>query len=324
MKDIKFYETFREEKELLKTYLPAKITASFTHKTIQEEGEKKPPARFICIRTQSNIPQSWIGSLDAILSRSQGYDHLLPIVTKNKHIHCGYIGDYCSKAVAEHAVLTMWMLLRQMKTQIQNFNSFHRENMSGIECADKNVLVVGVGNIGQEIVKIAKKLNMNVRGVDFLHKVKNLKYVSLQQGLPWADIVFCALPLTDRTVNLLNYNVLKRIRPPGHFINVSRGEISPIKDLKRLINEHKLSGLSLDVYENEKDLATFLRNPKRNQARISQGIRDVLFLKDQSNVIFTPHNAFNTVEALDRKCRQTADEAYCFLKTKTFRWPVHV
>jgi D-lactate dehydrogenase len=323
MKDIKFYETFREERDLLKAYLPKKINASFTHKTIQEERERTPPARFVCIRTQSIIPRSWLINLDAILSRSQGYDHLIPIIKKNKQIYCGYIGDYCSKAVAEHAVLTMWMLLRQMKTQIQNFDSFHRENMSGMECADKNVLVVGVGNIGQEIVKIVKKLNMNVKGVDLLHKVKNLKYVSLEQGLSWADIVFCALPLTDHTANLLSYDVLKRMRQPGYFINVSRGEISPIKDLRKLINEHKLRGLSLDVYEDEKALATFLRSSKRSTAGTSRNIRDALFLKNQTNVIFTPHNAFNTLEALDRKCRQTANEVQRFLKARTFKWPVH-
>jgi hypothetical protein len=74
--DVFFYEAFQEEVEALKRYLPTNIEAEFTWKTIQEQGDREPPASVISIRTQSVIPTSWAAKLSGILTRSTGYDHI--------------------------------------------------------------------------------------------------------------------------------------------------------------------------------------------------------------------------------------------------------
>jgi phosphoglycerate dehydrogenase-like enzyme len=160
---------------------------------------------------------------------------------------------------------------------------------------------------------------MNVRGVDPEHKINDLDYVKLSDGVSWADVIVCAAPLTDETRGMLNYDVLKDTRPGAVLINVSRGEISPIKDLNRLLSEKILGGIGLDVYEHEGLLAASLRSGERGA---NESIRRIQELKDRPNVLFTPHNAFNAQEALERKAEQSIESVTLFLEKKTFPYPV--
>jgi len=259
--DVMFYEVFKEEEAALKGIIPEGIQAGYSAKTIQENKDKRAPADVISIRTQSNIPLEWANSLRGILSRSQGYDHLLEYQQScGISVPCGYLVNYCSRAVAEHALLAMLALLKNLKRQIKHFDRFDRDDLTNIECRGKRALVVGVGNIGSEIVQMVKGLGMEVKGVDIDPKLKGIDYCSLQEGVSWAKVVFCALPLTDKTEHMFDYKLLKTCSPGLIFVNISRGEISPIQDLKRLLDENILGGVALDVYQEEDLLAGHLRN----------------------------------------------------------------
>ncbi|MBF0523297.1 MAG: hydroxyacid dehydrogenase [Candidatus Omnitrophica bacterium] len=320
--DVMFYEVYQEEEAFIKKYLPLKIKAKYTWKTIQESANQAPPALCISIRSQSRIPLAWAKSLDGILARTQGYDHLIAYQKQvDEKIAYGYLGNYCSRAVAEHAVMAMMFLLRKVKKQMKQFEQFHRDGLTGFECQGRKALVVGVGNIGTEIVDVAKGLRMEVRGVDLEKKLNDLTYVSLEKGVAWADVVFCALPLTPLTSGMLNHQLLKNVKPGTVFINISRGEISPVEDLKRLLESGVLGGVSLDVYPEEGFLADCLRGKQKPCRKITKVI---LALKDLDQVLLTPHNAFNTEEASEEKARHTAKSIVTFLKTKTFPWPVRI
>jgi D-lactate dehydrogenase len=165
--DVYFYETFEEEAEALKSLIDNQFTYDLTEKTLQEAVHIVPPARLISIRTQSIIPIKWADELDGILSRSTGYDHLKKYLgTIQKQLPCGYLEEYATRAVAEHANLMMMALMRRLPQQIKQFQHFKRDSLTGSECAGKNLLIVGVGRIGSEIAKIGTALGMNVRGVD--------------------------------------------------------------------------------------------------------------------------------------------------------------
>lgn len=314
MLEIVFYEIFEEEEKALKKNLSPKIHARFVSKTIQECNEAFPPAKFISVRTQSKIPRSWVPHLTGVFTRSQGYDHLVSYhQAAGKNIACGYIKEYCSRAVAEQAVLAMMVLLRKLKKQMSYFETFSRDGLTGRECRGRRALVVGVGRVGEEIVAVAKGLGMVARGVDPRRRVKGFGYVTLAKGLPWADVVFCACPLTEKTKAMLNYNALRKAKKGAIFVNVGRGEISPVKDLARLLSEGILGGISLDVFDEESSLAASLR-----ARRVDANTRRMLKLKDKDNVVFTPHNAFNTQEALETKARLSAVAVEHFLRHGTF------
>lgn len=316
MPDVVFYEVFEEEKEAIKRFLPKDVKAQFIAQTAQRQNKSFPPAKVISIRTQSRIPLSWAPHLKGILTRSQGYDHLVSYCREaGIPIPCGYLGDYCSRAVAEQAVLAMMALLRQLKKQIHAFEAFSRDYLTGAECRGRHALIVGVGRIGSQIVDIVQGLRMEVKGVDIVPQLRGIEYVSLKEGLRWADVVFCACCLTEQTRGMLHYRVLRRAKKGSIFINIARGEISPTEDLARLFCEGILGGLSLDVYEQESAVADYFKGHRRSANAV---IKKILKLKDRDGVLFTPHNAFNTQEALEAKARLSAQAVQYFLQKETF------
>jgi len=313
--DVVFYEAFKEEQGAIKKYLGPKIRAAFRSTTIQESGDKNPPSRLISIRTQSRIPKRWKG-VKAVLTRSQGYDHLLEWQAKADSANrAGYLGNYCARAVAEQAVFLMLMLMRQCKKQVRQFDSFDRNGLTGVECKSRNACIVGVGSIGKEIADILKGLKMNVCGVDKVKRLKMLEYVTLISGIRRADALFCALPLTKETRGLLDYRALSHSKKGLILVNIARAEITPVKGLRRLMKEGRIKALALDVFEDEPELAVYLR---RKTGRLGRNNRIILEMRGNDNVVLTPHNAFNTEEALNEKAKQTVRAVKSYLRCGRF------
>ena len=302
---IYFYEAFEEEAATLKRYLPAALEAGFTGQTIQEHGDAEPPAGLISIRTQSIVPATWPAKLAGLISRTTGYDHLAAF-----KFPCGYLPLYCNRAVAEQAMLLWMALLRKLPQQIAQFARFNRDGLTGQECAGKKLLVVGVGHIGLEIVKIGQGLGMAVRGVDLVPKHASVSYVAIDEGLAWADVIVSAMNLTPENRGYFDYPRLKRARPGAIFVNVARGELSPTAGLVRLVDEGHLGGLALDVYDSESKVAVALRSGQGSDFPLA----------GRPNVILTPHNAFNTAEAVDRKAAQTVQQIEHFRQHGRFLW----
>jgi D-lactate dehydrogenase len=113
--------------------------------------------------------------------------------------------------------------------------------------------------------------------------------------------------------------VLAQAKKGTVFVNISRGEISPSGDLKRLLMERTLGGVALDIYQDEPVLAEFLR---KHDGPLTAAGKAIVELKDDERVLFTPHNAFNTREALERKAQQTCQSISQFAKTRRFPHPV--
>lgn len=320
--DIFFYEVFEEEGQALKRYMPPHIAAGFSCKTIQEHGNITPPAFVISIRTQSIIPTSWAPKLSGILTRSSGYNHIVAYRQKSKkNIPCGYLPSYCGRSVAEQTMLLWMSLLRKLPQQISKFSHFHRDGLTGLECEHKTLLVVGVGNIGYEIVRIGNGLGMEVLGVDIIKKYSSVSYVSIEQGLARANIIVCAMNLTSDNLGYFNYQMLKKAEPGAIFVNIARGEMSPSADLLRLLDENHLAGVALDVYNQESELAVSLRTGRSSS---NKEVQATLALSKRENVILTPHNAFNTREAVDKKAKYSIQQIEHFFEKGNFIWPVPI
>jgi D-lactate dehydrogenase len=315
-----FYEAFEEEADELRRALPPAIRAGFTRKTVQEQKDASPPAPLISVRTQSVIPPAWTQKLTGILTRSTGYDHIVKYLkTVGKDIPCGHLPLYCSRAVAEYALLMMLSLARRLPEQVAAFDRFRRDGLTGIELEGKNLLVVGVGNIGSEMVKIGRGLGMHVKGVDVVKKHDWVDYTGIDQGIGWADFIVCAMNLTAENNGYFNRDLLNRAKQDAVFVNIARGEFSPARDLLELLDKGKLGGIGLDVFNNEPELAVSLRSNKPSD---SPETTAVLELAKRPNVILTPHNAFNTKEAVAKKAVQSVEQVESFLKNGRFLWPV--
>ncbi len=318
--DVYFYEAFEEEEQKLRKYLPYHIRADFSWKTIQEENSSEPPSPLISVRTQSEIPAKWSSQLKGILTRSTGYDHLLRFLDEaDQEVPCGYLPLYCNRAVAEQAMLLWMALLRKLLMQRAQFPSFKRDGITGLECEHKTLVIVGVGHIGSEIAKIGLGLGMKVMGVDPVKKHAFVDYYPLEEVLPRADILVCAMNLTARNTGYFNYRRLKKTKKGVIFINIARGEMAPSADLVRLLKEEHLAAVGMDVYNHEADLAVSLRSGKISN---DPEVRAALQLAGMTNVILTPHNAFNTAESVERKSFQSIQQVEEFLKKGSFLWPI--
>ncbi len=319
--DVFFYEAFEEEAQYLKRYMPSDIKAGYSWKTIQELEMDHPPASIISVRTQSQLPISWAEELKGILSRSTGYDHLQDYLKRigSTTVACGYLPLYCHRAVAEQAMLLWMSLLRKLPQQIQQFRSFHRDGITGKEAEGKVLGVVGVGNIGYEIVKIGTALGMQSFGVDLFHYYEDVIYRPIEDIISIADIIVCSMNLTESNKGYFNYDRLKNVKSGTIFINISRGELSPSEDLLRLMREHILGGIGLDVFDEEKALAISLRNGEMSNR---EEVRASIELSHYPNVICTPHNAFNTEEGVYRKAEQSIQQIINFLGSSDFIWKV--
>jgi len=318
--DVYFYEVFEEEARLLKSLIGDRLDFGLTDKTIQESGHRKPPARLISVRTQSVIPVEWQDRLDGVLSRTTGFDNLKAYRSiVSARVALGYLEEYATRAVAEQAILMMLALLRRLPQQMEQFRRFDRDRLTGGEVQGKRLLVVGVGRIGGEIVKVGQGLGMRVKGVDIVRRYDFVEYVEREAGLAWSEVIVCAMNLTPDNYHYFNYDRLKKATPGVIFINIARGEHAPLADLLRLVKERHLGGLGLDVFEDEPEVGAAMRTGRVEE---SEKATIVAELFKYPNVILTPHNAFNTAEALERKARFSVDEIFYFLENRLFRHSV--
>lgn len=313
MLDVYFFETFSEEKKLIEQFLPKDISAGYDCGSIQESKRKDPPAKIISIRTQSIIPKQWLPHFEAILSRTTGYDHL---VNYGNHVRCGYLPLYCSRAVAEQAILLTLSLLRKLPQQIDQFHTFNRNNITGTQIKGKKVVVFGAGNIGSEIIMMTKGLGADVFAVDVVKKHPSINYITSEEGLKKADIIICAMDLNSSNVNFFDKKKLQKTKKGVILVNVSRGEITPIQDLIEMLGDKHIGAVGLDVYDKEPRLSMLLRASGPDHPLTKQ----IRALNSFPNVILTPHNAFNTKEATLNKVEQTIEQIISLKKYSKFKW----
>jgi D-lactate dehydrogenase len=323
MSRIHFYEAFEEEQQLLRALMPPGLEATYTDATIQEAGDVSPPAGLISIRTQSVIPPLWADALEGILSRSAGYDHLSAYLRDTATaLPCGYLPRYCQRAVAEQALLLWLALLRRLPRQQAQVRTFHRDGLTGTECAGRNLMVVGVGNIGYEIYGLGRDIGMRVQGVDLEQKHEDVCYVKPIDGARDADVIVCAMNLTADNHAYFDRDFFSHCTGHPVFVNIARGEMSPPQELLHCLDTGLLGGVGLDVYEDEPLLAAALRSKQPTAHDAPEVLGTVRQLLERDNVILTPHNAFNTEESVQRKAEQSVAQVCQFLETGHFKWHI--
>lgn len=322
--DAYFYEAFAEEAERLLHYArESGLRVGHTPLTIQESGHTSPPAPIISLRTQSTLPPTWAPQLRGILSRSTGYDHLFAYRDTVGQAACpplGYLPLYCVRAVAEQAMLLWTALLRRLPQQLLQFDSFGRDHLSGRENPGKAMALFGVGNIGYEIWRIATALGILVHGVDPVHRHADVAYTSPEEALAHADIIVCSMNLTSQNRAYFDFSRLSQAKRKPILVNIARGEFTPASILETALKEGLLSGVALDVYNEESTLAPALRTG--NQSALTPDNQALLRLRKRPDVLLTPHNSFNTLEAVERKSEQSIRTLLHHQKTSQFLWPI--
>ena len=246
-------------------------------------------------------------NLKIISRHGVGYDNIDLESAKEKNITISITATANAVAVAEHV---MFMLLniskrKDMYDKTVKSGRFNDRNKlpKTIELWNKNILIMGFGRIGKSLIKRCIGFEMNVYVYDpFVAKeeIESLggkKIEDLKEGVKKIDALTLHMPLNEKTKNIINYEVLKNMKKNCIIINASRGGIINENDLNKSLNENKIFGAGLDVFDTE---------PPDN---------DNPLLKNDKTFL-SPHTAAFTEECMVRMGKETIQNIIDFFDKK--------
>ena len=246
--------------------------------------------------------------LKIIATRSTGFDHIDLEACRNRGIAVSNVPSYGENTVAEHSIALLLMLSRKVHQSVLQMRSGRVDlaELTGFDLQGKTIGVIGAGHIGLHVIRIARGFGMRVLAFDvrrdpFLADLLGFEYATMDRLLAESDIVTLHSPLTEKTHHLLGREQFARMKPGAMIVNTARGGLIDTDALVEALESGKLGGAGLDVLEGEeliKEEKQLLQQPL-DVERLRMAVRNrVLLARD--NVVFTPHNAFNSREALVR------------------------
>lgn len=262
-------------------------------------------------------------NLKMVTTRSTGVDHVDCRECERRKIPVMNVPAYGSNTVAEYTMALLLAVAKRIVPAHQSVEEgeFSPEGLTGVDIFGKTLGVVGVGRIGQNVIKMARGMGIKVVGVERtrdekLAKKLKFKYVTLEECLKMADFLTFHVPACEETHHLLNRKNIKLLKKGCILVNTSRGAVIESEAIIWALNNGVLRGAGLDVTEEEDKLESvsmvLSERPKKEDL---QQVLSYHLLRDRDDVVFTPHNAFNTEEAIGRIIKTTMENIRGFIKT---------
>ncbi|MDP3940848.1 MAG: hydroxyacid dehydrogenase [bacterium] len=252
---------------------------------------------------------SQLPDISLITTRSTGFDHIDLEYCREKKITVCNVPEYGANTVAEHTFALILALSRKIIPSAERTRqgNFSLDGLRGFDLYGKTFGVVGLGHIGKAAVRIAKGFGMNVivfsRSPD-AHLADELavRFVDLPTLLSESDVISLHVPLTRETRHLINKENILHCKKGSILINTARGGVVDTEAVLLGLEKGILAGAGLDVLEEEcfiKEETQLLTDEFLKECDIKTQLLNHVLLK-KKNVIITPHNAFNSAEALGR------------------------
>lgn len=307
-----FFGLERWEQDLIRKNLRG-YNIRFFDKSLSEENVAKiADVEILGIFIYSKITPTILDRLPRlriITTLSTGFDHIDIEECKRRKITVCNVPIYGENTVAEHTFALILALSRKVFQSIERTKKgdFDYEGLTGFDLKGKTLGVVGTGHISAHVVRIAYGFEMKILGYDLNQNPElvdryGLKYVSLDDLIRQSDIISLHLPLNDKTRHIMDKKRISLMKPSALIINTARGGLIDTDALVYSLQKGKIAGAGLDVLEEENDIKEErqLISSESDQAHNLQILlaNHILFRMD--NVVVTPHNAFNSVEALRR------------------------
>ena len=268
---------------------------------------------------------SQLTNLKFITTMSTGFDHIDLKSCQEKNIKVSNVPFYGENTVAEHTFALILALSRKISDSIERTKKydFTLDNLRGFDLKGKTLGIVGFGHIGQHIARMAKGFEMKVIAYDPNENLKlakkfGVKYVTFDYLLAHSDIISLHAPYNKKTHHLINKNNIKLIRKGAYLINTARGGLVETQALIMALDKKIISGAGLDVLEEEffiKEEKELLAKPFQKKCNLKTVLQDHLLIQ-HPRVLVTPHNAFNSEEALRRILDTTIENIKACLKGK--------
>ncbi|HEU5179267.1 MAG TPA: phosphoglycerate dehydrogenase [Candidatus Polarisedimenticolia bacterium] len=205
-------------------------------------------------------------------------------------------------AAAEHTLSLMLALARNIPAADRSIKAgrWERGRFMGVELYGKTLGVIGLGKVGREVAARARAFGMEVRGFDpFLPEEVSSRLgftmLPLPDLLAVSDFLTLHVPLNDQTRHLLGAETLQRCKPGIRIVNCARGGIVDEAALARALDQGKVAGAALDVFEKEPPASS---HP----------------LAARDEVVATPHLGASTVEAQEKVAVRIAEQMIAYLQ----------
>jgi len=243
------------EKNVLKVTYEPEITP-------EQIAEKIGNFEVVVVRSRTKMTRELIANADKcqIIARvGIGLDNIDQEAAKEKNIRVINAVEGAITAVAELVIGLMISMAREIPRadrEIRNGNWIKKELM-GSELKGKYLGIVGLGNIGKRLGRLARALNMNIIGYDVVpiddefSKEVGLMKADLDTLLSSADYISFHVPLLDSTRHMINAEKLKMMKNTARIINTSRGGVIDEEALYNSLKDGSLAGAALDVFELE-------------------------------------------------------------------------
>jgi len=230
--------------------------------TTEQLAEKIGNFQVVVVRSRTKLSRELVENADKcqIIARvGVGLDNIDQEAAKEKNIRVINAVEGAVTAVAELVIGLMISMAREIPRadrEIRNGNWIKKELM-GSELKGKYLGIVGLGNIGKRLGRLARALNMNIIGYDVIpiddefSKEVGLMKADLDTLLSSADYVSFHVPLLDSTRHMINAEKLKMMKNTARIINTSRGGVIDEEALYNSLKDGSLAGAALDVFEVE-------------------------------------------------------------------------
>ncbi len=284
-------------------YADAEAVSTFIYSSIDRE-------------VLAQLPQ-----LQVIASRSTGVDYIDVARCRERGVTVSNVPDYGSTTVAEHVFALLLTLSHRMEEAVQRTRrgDFNARGLQGFDLEGKTIGVVGTGDIGRAVIKIAQGFGMEVLAFDVnpdarAARALGFTYLTLDELLARSDVITLHVPGNEKTQNMLSTEQFECMQDGAVLINTARGSIIDHRALARALVEGKVAAAGLDVLPEEpvvREEAELLRSVYERRHDLDNLLAGQVLIHLR-NVVVTPHSAFNTREAVQRILETTVDNLVAY------------
>jgi phosphoglycerate dehydrogenase-like enzyme len=222
-------------------------------------------------------------ALKIVAKYGVGLDNIDAEACNRLGIEIGWTGGVNRLSVAEMTLGLMLALSRNLYLTSNQLKKAVWNKDGGLQLTGRTIGIIGVGNIGKEVIRVLKPFACNILVNDIVdqsqyYSTEGVKEVSKEEIYKNAHIVSVHVPLTAKTHHMINARTLRLMQPSAYLINTARGPIVDLSALTYALKNRIIAGSAIDVYDEE---------PPEN--------KDLLGFE---NLINTPHIGGNSKEAV--------------------------
>jgi D-lactate dehydrogenase len=260
-------------------------------------------------------------ALKLIATRSTGYDHIDLGHCAARGITVCNVPDYGDHTVAEHAFALLLAVSRHLVDAVERTRrgNFSTAGLRGFDLRGRTLGVIGTGRIGRRAIGIAKGFGMEILACDArpdeeAARSLGFQYVAFEEVLAEADVLTLHVPATPETRHLLTDQAFAVMKPGTVLINTARGNVVDVAALVRALADGRLAAAGLDVLPEEpliREEAQIFRAGGQQPQDLRALVANHVLLRFP-NVLVTPHNAYNTEDAVRRIIETTLGNIEAF------------